>query len=203
MTEFFHVAVSPLNLPFTVLLILVVLYWLIVILGAVDMDIDAEWMPDVDIDDPGLTGSLLQLLHIGDIPVMVILTLMVMIAWCFSLLANYYLNSSQSLWIAAGLLIPNAILSLFVTAFFIRIIIKIFGPLDVEDKEEQKIIYRVGVVITSEVNPTFGQVEIRTKGAPITINARTPEGSILVKGEKALVFDEDKEKGVFFVDKYD
>lgn len=54
MIEFFHVAVSPLNLPFTVLLIMVVLYWLIVILGAIDMDIEAEWMPDLDIDDPGV-----------------------------------------------------------------------------------------------------------------------------------------------------
>ena len=56
---------------------------------------------------------------------------------------------------------------------------------------------------TSQVTPTFGQLEIKTKGAPILVNVRTTSDTVLKKGDNAIVYDEDKEKGVYFVEKYD
>lgn len=203
MFEFIKTSVSLLNLPFTIFLILVLLYWIVVIIGAADLELfEAEWMPDLEIDDGGgIMDSLLQLLGVGEIPAMIIISLLALSGWCFSMVANYLFNSSQSLLIGAGLLIPNLIVTFFITSVFVRLIHKIIGP-PAQDKEDQKIMYKVGVVTTSEITPSFGQVEIQTKGAPITINARTSGDSTLKKGDKALVFDEDKEKGIFFVEKF-
>ena len=200
MIIFFKAAVSPLNLPFTILLVFFMFYWLLVILGAADMD----WMPDIDIDDPGgVLASVMEMLNIGEVPIMAVISVMSLSCWSFSMLSNHYLNSNQSWFIGLILLIFNIVIGFFATVIFSKLLVKIIGPIGNEDKEDQKILYKMGTVLTSEVTQNFGQVEIKTKGAPITINARTPDGVILLKGEKALIFDEDKEQGIYFVDKYE
>ncbi len=205
MIEFFYTTVSLVNLPFTIFLGLLLLYWIAVIIGAADLEFfDAEWMPDLDVEDAGgFMDSMLQLLGIGEIPIMVLISVMALSGWCFSILANYLFNSSQSLLIGAGLLIPNLFASLFITGSFARLVSKIFlGSGDKDEKEDQKIVFRVGIVTTGEVNSSFGQIQIQTKGAPITINARTSGDLVLNKGDKALVYEEDKDKGIYFVEKF-
>lgn len=70
--EVFRVSVQPMNLPFTVLLLLVLVYWIVYILGAVGMDaldvdtdldmdtgLDADLGGDLDVDaDVGIDGDL-------------------------------------------------------------------------------------------------------------------------------------------------
>ncbi len=205
MIEFFYASVSLLNLPFTIFLGLLLLYWIAVLIGAADLEIfDGDWMPDLEVEDAGgVMDSVLQVLGIGEIPIMVLISVMTLSGWCFSMMANYYLNSSQSLLIGAGLLIPNLFASLFITGGFARLVSKIFfGSGDKDEKEDQKIVFRVGIVTTGEVTSSFGQIQIQTKGAPITINARTLDDLVLKKGDKALVYEEDKEKGIYFVEKF-
>lgn len=200
MIAFFEAAISPLNLPFTILLGLLTLYWLFVILGAADMD----WMPDIDMDDPGgFISPLMEMLNIGEVPIMALASVMGLSCWSFSMLSNHLLNPAQSYTLGLILLVFNIAIGFFGTVLFSKLLVKLVGPIGKEDKEDQKILYKMGIVLTGEVNQSFGQVEITTKGAPITINARTPEGVVLLKGEKALVFDEDQEKGIYFVDKYE
>ena len=204
MVELFNECMFPPNLLFTAFLILVMLYWITVILGAADVDMfDADWMPELDVDDGGVLNAMFQFLGIGEVPVMVIISVMTLSGWCFSMLANHYLNPGQSLAMGAGLLVPVLIACFFITSFVLRPLRKLFAPIHEKDKNEQKIIYSVGTVLTSQVNEDFGQVEIRTKAAPITINARTTEGAVFKKGETVLVYDEDKEKGIYFVEKFE
>ncbi|MCP4348826.1 MAG: YqiJ family protein [Desulfobacterales bacterium] len=203
MIEFFYTAVSLINLPFTIFLGLLLLYWIVVLIGAADMELfDGDWMPDLEVDG-GFMDSLFQVLGIGKIPMTILITIMALSGWCFSMLANYIFNSSQSLLIGAGLLVPNLFVSFFMTGSFARLVSKIFlGSGDKDEKEDQKIVFRVGVVTTGEVTSSFGQIQIQTKGAPITINARTSDDLVLKKGDKALVYEEDKEKGIYFVEKF-
>jgi len=197
MTEFFQACLAPLNLPFTVLLILLLLYWLIVILGG----LDADWAPDFDIDADSILGSLTGFLGIGDAPVMMIMSLLILSLWSISMIFNHWFNASFSLWIGAGLLAANFIISLTVTGLVMRPLGKILGAGARE--AHQKIVYRVGRVTTGEINASFGQVEIESEGPPITVNARTTGELVLKKGEKALIYDEDKEKGIYFVEKFE
>ncbi|MGE0084797.1 MAG: hypothetical protein AB7S75_10275 [Desulfococcaceae bacterium] len=202
MSEFFHAAISPLNLPFTILMGLMLLYWIFVILGAADMD----WMPDMDMDmDDGgeVFSSLTEMLNIGEVPFMMVISIMVLSCWTFSMLGNHYLNPAQSVLLGTGLFVINIVLGFFATVLITRAVVKIVGPMGREDKSDQQILYRTGIVVTSQVNASVGQVDIQTKGSPIRINARTQRDVIFVKGDKVLVFDEDKEKGIYFVEKYE
>ncbi len=201
MTELFEAAIHPFNLPFTVLVGLVVVYWLFVILGAIDMDmLHADWMPDIDLDNAD-GFSFLELLGIGNVPIMLVVSILAVFGWWFSIVANYFFNTGHVGWIALLLLIPNLLITVFLAGLVIRPLAKIFAAAD--KNTVQSVVYRVGTVITSEVTPSFGQIEIENAGGPITVNVRTAGDLVLHKGDKALIFDEDKEKGIYYVDKYE
>ncbi|MCP4692771.1 MAG: DUF1449 family protein [Desulfobacterales bacterium] len=204
MVEMYTVAISPFNLPFTILLGLVLLYWVFVILGAADIDvIDMEWLPDLDADSPGgFIHGFFQFLGIGEVPIILIISILVLFGWSFAMLGTYYLNSEGSALKGFALLAANCVAAVIFTGFLIRPLQTLFSPLHKTEKEKQKVVYKTGVVISSEVNATFGQVEIATGEAPITINARADEGQVIKKGEQVIVYDEDREKGVYFVEKY-
>ncbi len=202
MTDFLIAAVSPFNLPFTLLMVLLVFYWLAVILGAAD----AEWVPDFDLDvedGGGFFSAVLNTLNIGEVPFMAVISIMVLSAWCFSMLTNYYLNPHGSVLWGTLLLLLNLVISFGITVGLVRLVIRFMGPISARNTEDQQILYRVGTVVTSEVTPAFGRISIETRGAPIVVQARTPEGVILIKGEKALVYDEDRETGIYLVDQYE
>jgi hypothetical protein len=205
MFTFLQETITPPNLPFTIILLLTMLYWIFVIIGAIDLefldiDLSADGSPDAG---DGFFTSFLQLLKMGDAPIMATVSMMALIAWTISMVYNHYLNFGYQGWIAAGVIAANFIVSFFITVLIGRLLNKIFGPFNSEEDVMQSCMYKMGTVITSEVNSDFGQVEIQTQGAPVTINARTPDGLVLLKGEKVLVYDDDKEKGVYFVDRYD
>ena len=85
MRELLEASISYVNFPFTVLLGLVLLYWITVIVGLldldlfdVDLDVDADVDVDVDVDVdagadvPGVGGAgiaTLRFFHVGTVPV--------------------------------------------------------------------------------------------------------------------------------------
>jgi len=205
MNAFLLETIAPANLPFTLLLNLIMLYWLFVIIGAIDLeflDVDLPADGDMDADGSFFTGFL-QLLKMGDAPVMAAVSVMALIAWTISMVYNHYLNVGHRGWIAAAVIALIFLISFLVTVMIARLLNKLFGPFNSEEDAMQTCMYQVGTVLTSEVNAAFGQVEIQTSGAPVTINARAPDDLTFLKGEKVLVYDEDREKGVYFVDRYD
>ncbi len=198
MVDFLEACISPITLPFTALLVLVVLYWLTFILGAVDIEMFDALAPDVDGAEGGcLLSPVLQLLNIGDVPVMVVLSVLVVSGWWFSLMANHYLNPDQGLVLGVLLLLPNLVFSVVVTNLVTRPLRRVFAP-----ERHEKVMFRVGEVITSRVTPEFGQIRIDTDGAPIVLNARTQGEVRLEKGDRALIYEEDRDKGIYFVEKY-
>ncbi len=205
MVELFNASVSLINLPFTVLLTLILLYWVGVIIGAADMELfhtDIMGDMDMDMDDPGIGHAFLNFLNIGEVPVMIIVSIMILCGWCFSIISNYYLNPGQSYLLTFGLLVPNIIVSLFISSLATKPMRKLFQTLNKESDTQAGVLFKSGVVVTSEVTPSFGQVEIKTDGAPITINVRTKDDLLLKKGESVVIYDEDKEKGIYFVEKF-
>ncbi len=92
MVEFLELCFTSVNLPFTILLILVFIYWVFFIVGAVgldslDLDFDAfDLDADVDVDvdahldahggghaghSSGMFVSMLRFFNVGDIPLMI------------------------------------------------------------------------------------------------------------------------------------
>ena len=165
---------------------MVVCYWLMVILGVLDLDTDvADGGVDGDIDmDHGhdaSTGSIWmstgRFLGFSKVPIVVWLSFVSLFMWFFSLVLNQYWNPEGGVSQALLLLIPNFVASLIVTKIITFPIAKIFAAMADADSEGEEILGRSGTVISMEANETYGQIEIPVKGAPLLVNVRCQPGS--------------------------
>jgi hypothetical protein len=220
MFEFIYEVLRPVNLPFTALMGMVTFYWLLVLLGALDFDsepsLDLSHGHDVDINgaagahdvdhahldahDLGAFKSLLQFLNFGNVPSMIVVSVMVLSMWTISMISNRMFNPGSVL-IALGLLVPNLILTALVTKAATTPLKKLFTALNKDFDEHKPVVGRTCTILTSEVTDRFGQAQIDTSGAPLVINVRTYGDATFSKGESALIIKEDKENNLYTVAK--
>src|SRR5688500_10787093 len=122
MSELIPEAFRLINFPFTLLVILVTIYWSLVALGALsgptpdaDLDVggDAHIDHDVDLDTmhhnveghhSGLgheTGhwwhGALKFVNLGDVPAMVVLSVLIVSMWALNVIANAYWTGGSPL----------------------------------------------------------------------------------------------------------
>jgi hypothetical protein len=222
MLELFYQSIALVNLPYTILLGLVLLYWILYIVGAVgsdvldfagldlDADADVDVGPGLDADGDidaahgsgGALGSVLHFFHVGEVPVMLIFSILVLSTWAISVLANYALGNSSGP-VAMLLFFPILLGGLVVT----KTVITPFAPLlrKVFDQSGDKVelIGKRCTVCSSEATSSYGQCEVKTKGAPLLLNVQTREGERLARGEEAVIFDYDKANNVYLIAKLD
>lgn len=237
MLELFREALALYNLPITILLGVVVIYWGLVGVGLLDFDTDGgldlghtgdlHVGPDVDMDAhvdahvehsvPGAdhdhshlhhgpdaahgpVRAALQFLNFGDVPSMIVVSILTLSFWTFSMVGNHYFNNG-SLVRAALLLVPNFLITVALTKILTTPLKKLFTELNRDFDEHKPIIGRTCTIITSEVNDQFGQAQIETSGAPLVINVRTYGGAVFSKGEPALIIKEEKDTQIYTVAK--
>jgi hypothetical protein len=228
------------NLPFTVLLGVVVLYWLMVGLGVLDMslfgDFDADFHVDghfdahahveTDVGDhpliPGDPAGLhsgeahgfhkeiagehngsflvqaLSFLNVGQVPLTLVLSVLALCLWLGSLIANHYLTGG-SVALATAALVPNFIVSVIATRYITLPFRPLFRAITRERNEESVVVGQRCTIVTSEATPEFGQAEIKTDGAPLLLNVRTLNDSLLTRGESAVVVRVDKDRSLYFI----
>ncbi|MEL7005277.1 MAG: hypothetical protein AAFN93_21465, partial [Bacteroidota bacterium] len=207
------------NLIVTVLFIFVIIYWITVILGAIDMDfidIDVDVDADVDIDldidvdaevdagEPSVAwlNSILAFFGLGQIPFMIFMSFLIVPAWALSLIVNDYLGISS---FVPGLIILAGVL--FVSLFIAKILtipfIKIFGRLGKEVGErKQKLVGKVCEIMLTTTKTKTGQAKIVTDGAPHIINVNTISEDTLSKGDTALVLEYSENRNVYLIEPY-
>lgn len=224
MMELISEAFRLVNLPFTVLLILVVLYWLLVAIGALggpapdaDLEVhaDAHIDHEVDIDtmhhhveghhsghgqsDGGnFWGNTLKFVNLGDVPVMVVLSVLILSMWSFGIVANRYWTGGSYV-LAAGFLALNLVVSVVVTRYVTLPLKPLFRILNKQYDEKVEILGKHCRIVTSEATPDFGQAEIATDGVPLLIHVRTMNDAILRRGDIAVVVREDSDRRIFFI----
>ncbi len=200
--ELLYAAFSTVNLPFTVLLILILLYWLSVIIGALDVssfDIDLDMDADVE---PGMFHGFLAFLNLGELPFMLIASIFVVSTWAISILSNYYLDNS-SLLLALGLAVPNLLVSLLITKLVSIPFISVFKQLNRDPGGEIKAVGSLCTLQGRADEERVAQAEVVTGGAPLTLMVRTRQGESLPEGARALVVEKDPEKDVYIVESFD
>ncbi len=197
MSDLLHEALKLPNFPLTILLGLVVLFWVLTIVGAADTD---SLEPDLDVDldadaDADAHGSsfrlgLLRFFNLGEIPLMVLLSVLIALMWGTSVLLNYYLNPQGSLPLAAGLLLGNFIVCLFATKLVTTPLKPFMRALRAGEKH-RPVVGRSCIIKTSEVTEDFGQAECEDEsGNPLLLHVRISEGQKpLSKGDRALVVE--------------
>ncbi|EJF10449.1 OB-fold-containig protein [Pontibacter sp. BAB1700] len=205
MNELIQATFSSVNILPTALLLFVMLYWLAVIFGLLDLDFfDVEVEPDVDADgisSVSWLNNVLAFFNLGKVPFMVFLTFLALPFWAISILANYYFNDGYTLlgWLY---LIPSFIAALFVSKFLTMPFVGVFAALEKKHESAANIIGQICTVILPANGTDMGQAAVKTTGAPLLLNVRTTQGSAVQKGETALVLEYNAENKFYLIEPY-
>lgn len=209
MSEFFDTCFSPAMLAPTFLLCLCLLYWILVIVGvlgieALDFDVD----PGIDVDpgvdvDPGAHGGYvvesLKFFHLGDVPLMIVLSVFALSFWFLNYAANYYFNPQWSAWLSLMWIGPSLLLGLLITKLVMMPSAKFLAFKDNAAIDREKLIGQKAVITTSEVTETFGQAIINRKGPPIALNVRSEKGDHYNKSDVVTIIQYDRETDTFLI----
>ncbi|HEY1172764.1 MAG TPA: hypothetical protein VGH19_15460 [Verrucomicrobiae bacterium] len=207
--ELFRDSLAWINLPFTVMLGGVVLYWLLVLIGMIDIDLpffdggdgvgDAAGGTEGGGEDEGVLQPVLKFLNIGEAPAMSVVTIMVLCMWIFAILVNRFFNPDHTVLMALGLFVPNLLVTAIITHFVAKPFAKMNRYLNTDYDKAPPMVGLVGTVMTSELDGKFGTINIDIKGAPLTVQARSENGKIYKQGDRVQVVREDKSSGIYFV----
>jgi hypothetical protein len=195
--------------PATVFLLLVCAYWVLVMIGALDLefldlgfldfDLDADIDTDVSILQFGFVP--LKWMNLGSVPTMLWVSVFSLAAWMTSRLFDSPAPHATFAWLTDGQSIVRDIgIALFVTKCVTQPLRGRFDP--VEPNKASDLIGSTCLVSTSEVTKTFGEAEYSTDGAPLKLTVRAADEP-LTKGDKALIVDFDPEQNLYLVQRAD
>ena len=203
---------SPVNLALSVLLGLILLYWVIVCLGAVgidslDFDFDMDGEPDFDLDangsllHAGMSTSVMRFFHIGTVPLLVLLSVFVLAMWALGVISYRWIGH-WSVLLQLAMLVPFALGALVLTKVLTLPLAALFKKMREQEDAEQHVdlIGRRCRVVSLTADHRHGQVEVATEGAPLRLNVTTADESIVLnKGDEAVLITQDKARGVYHV----
>ena len=229
MQEFLQIALAFPTVIFSGMLICVLLYWLMVIAGAVDIDLldfdidfetdldvdmdvdvdvpDADIDGDLDVDADGPSGgiihSLMAAIGLGTVPVTIIGSIITLVSWflCFS--AIYYLGPilGTSVFVGVGAVAASFLLSLPITSIFTHPLKDVFKTHT--HTGGHSLVGKLCQVTSGSVTETFGQAEVNDGGAGLLVSIRCQNEGALGRDSRALIIEYDAEQDVYFVEPYD
>jgi hypothetical protein len=225
MIELLQVSFAFPTVIFTLLLGLVVVYWALVILGALDLDMldSASGATDgidtaseafvttteADGADGVLDGSLPAIvteLGLRGVPLTVWLSIYVLIAWAVTLLGMRFVGGAATTLLGsfgAGALVTTIALVVAAvgTATLTRPMRRFFESPTAQT--HKSLVGKVCTVTTLRVDGDFGQAEVEDGGAGLLVQVRCDDANDLTRGSRALIFDYDPEQGIFHVSRFD
>ncbi len=205
LVQLWHASVHIVNLPYTLLLLLVVFYWITVMLGVLDVDaldldmVDAEGGVEHAAAGGGHEG-LLEYFNLRKVPLSIVVSLFALSLWLLGVLANHYLHNTASRLLGLVIFVPNVILSAHVAKVVTRPLVPLFRSMHADSAESRDLVGTRVIVTSSRADGTFGQAEVASDGVPITLSVRT-EGEVLPKGTEAVIVYEDAGKQVYIISK--
>lgn len=192
---------------YTFLLFIVVFYWVLALLGAVDIelfdaDIDVEMGSDIEVESlGGVTGFMLKWGLTG-VPVTVVISLLAVISWmvCYFIVSlSYPLIPFESIKPLIGVV---ALIASFLAAIPItNLFIKPFKGLFVTHTAVKKssLIGKDCLVKTGLVNNRFGQAVLEDGGAGMLLDVRADSALGIKKGDWVILVDYDEKDGSYTV----
>ncbi len=216
MQELLQVAFLPVNLFYTILLLLVIFYWLSVILGAIDLssfdldfdidadiDLDADVDVDADVEAGTTTGWLAGTLHFfnfGKMPFMVIITFVAMSGWVLSILSNYYIGQGSALF-ALAMFIPILFVNLVVAKILSTPLIPVFKRLDTTAEAIDYVGMECRLKLPASATK-FGQAEVLIDDTPNLINVKTEnDKDPISSGEQAIIIGKTEDDKYYLIEK--
>ncbi|MBB1254020.1 DUF1449 family protein [Streptomyces alkaliterrae] len=188
---------------FSFALLVVVAYWLIVLVGAAEVDaLDGGEGVTSGGSAGGIAGAFAAF-GLGGVPVTVVLSLLVLVAWFVSWCGVVLFENG----LVRALLLPLALVTAWAATRVLVRPLRRLAPGAEEGISRNDFVGRVCVVRTNRVDEVFGQAEVTSDdGSSALVQVRAdesvPPGS-LTTGSSALIFDYDVEGEFFRVAPYD
>lgn len=189
MGDFVDAALSFPTAVFTFLLAAVLLYWLLVLVGTLDVEIG-----DLDVGDG---------LGLGGVPVTVTASVLVVVSW-FVTLAGGVLTAvldtgafAHAL-LGTGVLVVGVVAGLFAARLVAVPLRRLYAPGG--ESSLGDFVGRECVIRTGRVTGDFGQAEVTSgDGSSAIIQVRQTGEHALTNGRRALIFDYDTDGEFFWV----
>ncbi|QSB05211.1 OB-fold-containig protein [Natronoglycomyces albus] len=202
MDDFLGIALSFPTIIFSFGLILVALYWLLAVVGAMDIDV-----VDIDKDAEADGASGLGALGFGEVPLTVILSLWITVGWVISIASTMWLQSlvagTSGVIVSIAIFIAALGIGIFVTKVLSAPLKRVFADAPVQTRSD--FVGKVCVVQTQSITGDYGQAELTSADGSSAIvqvrrSAHEP-GSFdedqFSRGSKLVIFDYDESGEVF------
>jgi len=184
---------------YTVLLGVVLVYWLLAIIGMVDfessgIDLDIETHADASVDDMGTIASYVVAFGLHGVPFSIVVSLLVLVGWTLSFLAGVTLLA----WVPTDILKWLVGLVVLMVAFALSIVItaRLVRPLrglfvHHNAQSNASLVGQTCRVLTGTVDERQGRAEVAQRGASINIRVWSPSPNSLKRGDTALITEYD------------
>jgi len=193
---------------FTFFLLIVVLYWLVAILGLVEIDALDFDLPEADADlDTGLTNAnvlagLMLRFGLQGVPVTIILSFIALFGWFICYYVVHFLFGlvpNGLLTYLAGM--PVLVGSLYIAVMITALLIKPLRPLFKKATQEtvKRVLGQTAIVRTSRVDSVFGEAVLEDGGAGLIFKVRSIGETKFGKGDRVVLLEHDKEKNIYKV----
>lgn len=220
MLELLNESLRLVNLPFTFLVIVVVIYWLLMILGVVGIDsldadsggLDLDADADVDMDlevggdgdtvaapAHGIMAGALSFVNADRVPLAIVLSFFFVFLWIGMILGNHFVNPGKSILLGIVIFVPVYVGAVLATKVVTLPFVKFFGHLKSGGDAPVSMIGKTCRLLNNIEGDRIGQVEIVTEGAPWRLNVRAFRGEKLALGSEAVIVEHNREKGYFIV----
>jgi hypothetical protein len=210
MEQLLEVASQFPTVIYSTVLGVVVVYWLIGMLGLVDLglagdaDLELDVGSDVDVSVGGLTGFMLTFGLTG-VPFTLVISIVTLICWLISFYLQFYILN----WLPDGWLfyLMGAIASFIIFVISLPLTAIVIRPLkgmfkSVEATESHHLVGNSATIVTGTVSETFGQARLFNNGAEMLLDVRCDPEHILKKGDKVLLIEYLTEKYAYIVAPY-
>lgn len=212
MDPFYQNIASFPTIFFTFFLAVTVLYWLVAVLGIVDIDIldfdipDPEGVLDVNsesgLSTPDVLAGLMLRFGLYGVPVTIIISLVSLFGW----LVSYYLVHFF-LPLEPGSLFRYLFgLPIFIGALYVGVLItaQLIKPLrslfkKAQQQTEKQVLGQTAIVRTSRVDKSFGEALLEDGGAGLILKVRATGDQIFSKDDRVVLLEYLKEENVYRV----
>jgi len=214
MSELWTASLQFPTVVFTIGLGIALVYWLFVLLGALDIDLfggehvdgagghdvdiggghDVDADGDLDADADGLWHTL----GFGTVPLTISVSLIVLVAYCICLLVMHYVVAELGIGWLGPVLLPATLLAAMPLAGVIaRPLAPIFRIH--EGRSRHQYIGHVCTVLTGPVDDKFGDATIEDGATRLIVQVRSESKGKLDRGDKALIIEFDSERQAYLV----
>jgi len=194
---------------FSVVLGIAVLYWLLVIVGALDLDLlhfgdhDAgHHGSDHDAHSGHNPNAILEFLRIGQVPLTIIVSLFVTFAWIVCLASTAFVRPHVPGWswwlFGTAALVAALIAGFILTGLAVAPLAKVFALRGVHAADD--LFGKIVEVTSSTVDSRYGTARHdRATGEDLILQVTCEPHHQLKRGDQAVIMDYDRATGVYAI----